>query len=152
MLLEGVTVSELNICCVQTRHMVSFGRHLGDGNMTLRIVRAKREDGRVDGGERVYHSTLDGGDKKTNWKDTTVKTAETPNFVSSAKYSPQSGSRPTDKWQRSLLIQSPKREHRPSSCYSISTGPTTFQKYMGDVIEFCHKASETVIQAGKPRS
>ena len=45
------------------------------------------------------------GDKKTNWKDTTVKTAETPNFVSSAgKNSPQSGSTPTDKWQRSLLI------------------------------------------------
>jgi hypothetical protein len=31
------------------------------------------------------HSTLNRGDKKTNWKDITVKTAETPNFVSSAK-------------------------------------------------------------------
>jgi len=41
-LLEGFTVSELDICCVQTRHMVSFGRHLGDGNITLRIGRAKR--------------------------------------------------------------------------------------------------------------
>jgi|HubBroStandDraft_4_1064222.scaffolds.fasta_scaffold817578_1 hypothetical protein len=103
-------------------------------------------------GKEYITARLMGGDKKTNWKDTTVKTAETPNFVSSAKYSPQSGSRPTDKWQRSLLIQSPKREHRPSSCCSLSTGPTTFQKYMGDVIEFRHKASETVIQAGKPRS
>jgi hypothetical protein len=41
--LEGFTVSELDIRCVQTRHMVPFGRHLGDRNMTLRIRRAKRE-------------------------------------------------------------------------------------------------------------
>jgi hypothetical protein len=41
-LLEGFTVSELDICCVQTRHMFSFGRHLGDGKKgTLRIVGAK---------------------------------------------------------------------------------------------------------------
>jgi hypothetical protein len=59
--LEGFTVSELDVCSVQTRHMFSFGRHLGEGNMTLRIVRAKRQDERVDGGGKVYHSTLDGG-------------------------------------------------------------------------------------------
>jgi hypothetical protein len=40
--LEGFTVSELDVCSVQTRHMVAFGRHLGEENMTLRIVRAKR--------------------------------------------------------------------------------------------------------------
>ena len=41
-LLEGFTVSELDVCSVQTRHMFAFGRHLGEENMTLRIVRAKR--------------------------------------------------------------------------------------------------------------
>jgi hypothetical protein len=60
-LLEGFTVSELDVCSVQTGHMLSFGRHLGEGSMALRIVRAKRQDGRVDGGGGVYHSTLDGG-------------------------------------------------------------------------------------------
>ena len=62
MFLEGITVSELDICCMQTRHMVSFGRHLGDGNMAFEnsTGRRKRMEEQMEG-EGVYHSALDGG-------------------------------------------------------------------------------------------
>jgi len=48
-------------------------------------------------------------------------------------------------------IQSPKPEHRPSPLFRIDR-TNNIPEYMGYVIEFCHKTSETVIQAGKPRS
>jgi hypothetical protein len=105
-------------------------------------------------GEEYDTARLMGGQKNQLERHHGKKTAETPNFVSSAKRTLHNQvPHPLIKWQRSLLItQSPKREYHPSSRCSISTGPTTFQKYMGDVIEFCHKASETDSQAGKPRS
>jgi hypothetical protein len=85
-LLDGFTVAELDICCVQTRHMFSFGRHVGRWGMDFEnSTGQEREREKIEGqmGRRKGYITA------------RLKSAEIP-----IKKAPHSQvSTPTEEWQ-----------------------------------------------------